>query len=176
MTKLVILDQKLIVPNEYLQFWVHFDWFLSLLEILDVRQLCSLFELKVCKNVTFLVPHLFLCNSKYAIFSDYSGLLQILNVFILIYCRFKICNFFRLFWALIGGTWSDKNGRKPLLFLPVLGSFLQCVSYGLNYWFMMELHWRFLYLGLINSFCGSFVLYYMIEYSYLVDITTVADR
>ena len=29
MTKIVILDQKLIVPNDYLQFWVHFEWFLS---------------------------------------------------------------------------------------------------------------------------------------------------
>ena len=30
MTKIVILDQKQIVPNDYQQFWVHFDWFLSL--------------------------------------------------------------------------------------------------------------------------------------------------
>ena len=30
MTKIVILDQKLIVPNDYLQFWAHFEWFLSL--------------------------------------------------------------------------------------------------------------------------------------------------
>ena len=29
-TKIVILDQKLIVPNDYQQFWVHFDWFLSI--------------------------------------------------------------------------------------------------------------------------------------------------
>ena len=25
MTKIVILDQKLIVPNDYQQFWVHFE-------------------------------------------------------------------------------------------------------------------------------------------------------
>ena len=30
MTKIVFLDQKLIVPNDYLQFWAHFEWFLSL--------------------------------------------------------------------------------------------------------------------------------------------------
>ena len=30
MTKIVILDQKLIVPNDYQQFWAHFEWFLSL--------------------------------------------------------------------------------------------------------------------------------------------------
>ena len=30
MTKIVILDQKLIVPNDNQQFWVHFEWFLWL--------------------------------------------------------------------------------------------------------------------------------------------------
>ena len=37
MTKIVILDQKLIVPNDYLQFWVHFEWFLSFFQISDVK-------------------------------------------------------------------------------------------------------------------------------------------
>ena len=32
MTKNVILDQKIIVPNDYQQFWVHFKWFLSLFQ------------------------------------------------------------------------------------------------------------------------------------------------
>ena len=36
-TKIVIQDQKLIVPNDYQQFWVHFEWFLSLFLILDVK-------------------------------------------------------------------------------------------------------------------------------------------
>ena len=50
MTKIVILDQKLIVSNDYLQFWVHFEWFLSLFQILYVKQLLSLFKLKIRKN------------------------------------------------------------------------------------------------------------------------------
>jgi len=33
MTKIVILDQKLIVPEDYEYFWVHFEWF----QILDVK-------------------------------------------------------------------------------------------------------------------------------------------
>ena len=37
MTKNVILDQKLIVPNDYQQFWVHLEWFLTLFQILDVK-------------------------------------------------------------------------------------------------------------------------------------------
>ena len=37
MTKIVILGQKIIVPNDYQQFWVHFEWFLSLFQISDVK-------------------------------------------------------------------------------------------------------------------------------------------
>ena len=37
LTKIGILDQKLIVPNDYQEFWVHFEWFLSLFQILDVK-------------------------------------------------------------------------------------------------------------------------------------------
>ena len=58
--KIVILDQKQIVPNDYQQFWVHFDWFLSLFQTLDVKYLLSLFKLKVCKNCTFWSQILFL--------------------------------------------------------------------------------------------------------------------
>ena len=53
MTKIVILDQKQIVPNDHQQFWVHFDWFLSLFRTLDVKYLLSPFKLKVRKNRTF---------------------------------------------------------------------------------------------------------------------------
>ena len=53
MDKIVILNQKLIVSYGYLQFWVHFEWFLSLFQISDVKLLLSLFKLKVRKNGTF---------------------------------------------------------------------------------------------------------------------------
>ena len=53
MTKIVILDQKLIVPNVYQQFWVHFEWFLALFHISDEKWLLSLFQQKVSKNGTF---------------------------------------------------------------------------------------------------------------------------
>ena len=62
MTQNVILDQKLIVPHDYLQFWVHFEGFLSLFQISDVKQLLSLFELKVRKYGTFRSQILFLKN------------------------------------------------------------------------------------------------------------------
>ena len=37
LTKSSILNTKLIVPNDYQQFWIHFEWFLSLLQISDVK-------------------------------------------------------------------------------------------------------------------------------------------
>ena len=37
MTKIVILDQKLIVPNDYLQFWAHFEWFSSFFQVSEVK-------------------------------------------------------------------------------------------------------------------------------------------
>ena len=37
MTEVIIQDQKLIVPNDYQQFWIDFECFLSLFQILDVK-------------------------------------------------------------------------------------------------------------------------------------------
>ena len=37
MTKIDSQTQKLNVPNDYQQFWVYFEWFLSLFQILDVK-------------------------------------------------------------------------------------------------------------------------------------------
>ena len=37
MTKIVILDQKLFVPNDFQLFWDHFEWFLLLFQTLDVK-------------------------------------------------------------------------------------------------------------------------------------------
>ena len=62
MTKIVIIEQKLIVPNDYQQFWVHFEWFLSLFQISDVKPELSPVELKVCKNGIFWVKNLFQKN------------------------------------------------------------------------------------------------------------------
>ena len=89
---------------------------------------------------------------------------------------FKDSVFLRILFSILGGTWSDKNGRKPLLFLPILGQLLQSVSYLLNYIFIEKMNWRFLYLELIFDLVGGQGSYYNMEYSYMVDITTVAER
>ena len=41
---------------------------------------------------------------------------------------------------------------------------------------MKQMDWRFLYLELIWDLGGCYVAYYMMEYSYMVDVTTVAER
>jgi len=82
----------------------------------------------------------------------------------------------KILFALLAGTWSDKYGRKPLIFLAVLGQLLASVSYGVNYWFLTQLNWQWLYLELINDFCGTYVSYYIAEYSFITDITGITDR
>ena len=41
MTKIDILTLKLIVPDDYQQFWVHFEWYLALFHISDEKWLLS---------------------------------------------------------------------------------------------------------------------------------------
>ena len=76
-------------------------------------------------------------------------------------------------FALVADTWSDQHGRKGLLLLTVLGNLLSSLSYCLNYIFLKQLDWRFLFLELVYDFCGGSITYYMMEYSYIVDITQV---
>ena len=41
MSKIDILNPKLIIPDDYQQFWVHFEWFLALFHISDEKWLLS---------------------------------------------------------------------------------------------------------------------------------------
>ena len=51
MTKIDIQNPKQIVTNDYQQFWGHFEWFLSLFQISDVKhEFMLMLKLKVCKN------------------------------------------------------------------------------------------------------------------------------
>ena len=50
MTTIGIQNSKLIVTNDYQQFLSHFDWFLALFQISDVKPELLPVELKVCKN------------------------------------------------------------------------------------------------------------------------------
>ena len=50
MTKIGIQNPELIDTNDYQQFLTHFDWFLSLFQISDVKPELSLVKLKVRKK------------------------------------------------------------------------------------------------------------------------------
>ena len=82
----------------------------------------------------------------------------------------------RILYALLAGTWSDTHGRKALICLPILGQFLACVSYGVNYAFLTSMPWQFLFLELVNDLCGTYVAYYLAIYSYITDITREDER
>ena len=81
--------------------------------------------------------------------------------------------FSRILFALLAGTWSDQHGRKGLLLLTVLGQLLASLSLLINYVFLKQLDWRFLFLELAYDLCGGSISYYMMEYSYITDITQV---
>ena len=59
MTKIGIQNPKLIVTNDYQKFLAHFDWFLSLFKISDVKPKLSPVKLKVSKNGIFWAKNLF---------------------------------------------------------------------------------------------------------------------
>ena len=62
MTTIGIQNPKIIVTNDYQQFLTHFDWFLTLFQISDVKTELSPVELKVCKNGIFWAKNLFQKN------------------------------------------------------------------------------------------------------------------
>ena len=53
MTKIGIPNPKLNVTNDYQQFLAHFEWFLSLFQIYDVKPELLPVELKIRKNGIF---------------------------------------------------------------------------------------------------------------------------
>ena len=59
MNTIGIPNPKLIVTNDYQQFLAHFEWFLALFQISDVKPELSPVELKVSKNGIFWAKNLF---------------------------------------------------------------------------------------------------------------------
>jgi len=82
----------------------------------------------------------------------------------------------RIIYGLLAGTWSDRNGRKVLIGLPILGQLLASLSYGINYFFLKELPWQLLYLEFGNELCGTYVAYYLAVYSYITDVSDEESR
>ena len=77
--------------------------------------------------------------------------------------------------ALFIGPWSDKNGRKPVMLIPMIGYILSTLWYLLNIHF---LHWPATYLlasGATQIF-GGFVVFLIGMYSYMADMTSTRAR
>ena len=62
MTTIGIQNPKIFVTNDYQQFLTHFDWFLTLFQISDVKTELLPVELKVCKNGIFWAKNQFQKN------------------------------------------------------------------------------------------------------------------
>ena len=82
----------------------------------------------------------------------------------------------RIIFALLAGNWSDKNGRKRLIQLPLFGQIATTLVLILNWAFLHQLPFNWLYAELVNEACGNFIVYYLGIYSYLADITLPGDN
>ena len=92
MTTIGIQNPKLIVTNDYQQFLAHFEWFLALFQISDVKPELSPVELKVCKNGNFWAKNPFQKNFSW-LFESYvkkSGQNHMIKKFTNIYFDIKI--------------------------------------------------------------------------------------
>jgi PCFT/HCP family folate transporter-like MFS transporter 1/3 len=77
--------------------------------------------------------------------------------------------------ALFIGPWSDKNGRKPLMLIPLFGFLLSTFVWMLNVHYM---DWPAKYLlgTAIYSFFGGITCLLIGMYSYLADVTSLRSR
>ena len=67
----------------------------------------------------------------------------------------------RIVFALLAGYWSDKNGRKMLIGVPILGQIATSVVFIANWALLKSLPFEALYAELINEACGNFIVYYL---------------
>jgi len=77
--------------------------------------------------------------------------------------------------ALFIGPWSDKNGRKPLIILPIVGAILSNLVWILNVIFRSASAYFLLGTSLSTIF-GGFTTLLIGMYSYLADISSIQAR
>ena len=77
--------------------------------------------------------------------------------------------------AVLMGSYSDKQGRKVALILPVIGGLLRgIVAFVVCYW---KLQVRFLYAGgLAEGFCGGTAVFTTALFAYIADVSTTDKR
>ena len=77
--------------------------------------------------------------------------------------------------SLFLGPWSDVNGRKPLMVVPMLGTILTQIIYILNTYFSY-LKAEFVLLTSLGSLFGGFTGFLIGIYSYISDISSGRAR
>lgn len=77
--------------------------------------------------------------------------------------------------ALFIGPWSDKNGRKPLMLLPLFGFMVSTFVWILNVYYM-EWPAKYLLVSGVYSFFGGIACLLIGMYSYLADVTSLRSR
>ncbi|XP_071492384.1 proton-coupled folate transporter-like [Diadema antillarum] len=80
-----------------------------------------------------------------------------------------------LFTALWFGSMGDRAGRKPALFVPVLGFWCQSIVYFAIVRFQLPLY-VFIAGDFISGFCGSTALTLSTAAAYITDVTSVKSR
>ena len=80
-----------------------------------------------------------------------------------------------VFVSLLFGAWTDKNGRRLALILPVIGSIIHCVIQLFVMYFNLSLYILVLS-TFINVCSGSFSLAFQTSLAYISDVTTQKDR
>eukprot|EP00092_Neocalanus_flemingeri_P016667 GFUD01018030.1.p1 GENE.GFUD01018030.1~~GFUD01018030.1.p1 ORF type:complete len:510 (-),score=61.02 GFUD01018030.1:1014-2492(-) len=77
--------------------------------------------------------------------------------------------------ALFIGPWSDKNGRKPVMLLPLMGYIVSTFVWVLNVYYM-EWPAKYLLATGVYSFFGGITCLLIGMYSYLADVTSLRSR
>lgn len=79
-------------------------------------------------------------------------------------------------YILFAGPWSDTNGRRALISIPMLGYIINNGVFLINGYYFYELKAEYLLFECIQDFCGGSTLLFLGIYGYLTDISTVETR
>ena len=81
-----------------------------------------------------------------------------------------------LFSTLFFGSWSDKIGRRPVMFLPLIGDLVQAVWFLMNAIFLSAPVWYLLIGKVVSGLLGSYASLLMAVFAYVSDTSDNNNR